>query len=191
MGYEPRLRIFIAVDIEDPLIVGRIERVKDAITSTGVPMKPVETQNLHITLRFIGEVPLSTVEEVKDVLRSLNFKPFRIKLAGLGAFPSPSRPRVVWIGVAEGGEELARLRDEIERGLREIGIQPERQKFHPHLTIARVKGTRNIHSLVRIISEYSDYEFGEVMVDRVRLKKSILTRKGPIYETLLEVHGSV
>ena len=181
-------RIFVAIDIEDPLVVSRIERVKDALVSIGTPMKPVESYNLHITLRFIGEVPLSVVEEIKrSVMPKLSFKRFTIRLQGLGAFPSPGSPRVVWIGVSEGAEELGRLRRVIDSELRPLGIMPERQEFKPHLTLARIKGRRRIEALSKMIVEYGDYEFGAIIVESVRLKKSTLTRQGPIYETLSEV----
>jgi 2'-5' RNA ligase len=183
------LRVFIAVDIENPLIISRLERIKDSIIATGVPMKPVETQNMHITLRFIGEVPLAIVEEVKNILTSFKFSKFRIVLQGVGAFPTITRPRVIWVGVREGGEELKKIRDEIEKSLRALGVKPERQEFHPHVTLARIKGSRNIHSLVRLLAELSDVEVGEMIVSSIRLKKSTLTRSGPIYETLLEVKG--
>ncbi len=181
------MRIFIAVDIGDPRLISVIARMRDTIVGTGVPMKPVEEQNFHITLRFIGEVPESTVEEVKEILSRIEFPKFRVVLKGLGAFPSPSRPRVVWIGVSEGFEELKRIRDEIEAGLRKIGIKPERQEFHPHVTLARIKGSRGIARLSKLIEEYSDYEFGSFTVESVKLKKSTLTRHGPIYEDLMEV----
>ncbi len=181
------LRIFIAVDVEDPLLVSRLERLKDLIISTGVPMKPVETQNFHITLRFIGESPPDVVERVREALLSLKRSKFKIVFSGLGAFPSPIRPRVVWVGVTEGEEALKDIRDELERHLRAIGIRPERQSFHPHVTLARIKGSRNLPQLQRILNEYQDYLVGEMIVKYVRLKKSTLTRRGPIYETLAEV----
>ena len=181
------LRIFVAVDVEEPALVSRIERVKESIAGTQVPMKLVEPYNLHITLRFIGEVRRGVAEEISRSLRDLKFKPFTITLKGLGAFPNTLNPRVVWIGVGEGRERLAGLRDEVERILRRLGIPPEREEFVPHLTLARVKGSRNIGSLARLLEEMSDYELGSMVVDRVRLKKSTLTRQGPIYETLLEV----
>ena len=184
-----RLRIFIAIDVDDPLLVSRIERIKEAVIATGVPMKPVETENLHLTIRFIGEVGLDKVEAVADLLRELRFKSFRIRFHGLGAFPSPLRPRVVWIGVSDGAEQLRSIRDTLETGLRRIGIMPERQEFHPHLTLARIKGRRNLNRLVSLIQEYSDYDVGEMVVTSVRLKKSTLTRRGPIYETLAEVRS--
>ncbi len=183
-------RLFIAVDVEDPLIVSRVAMVKEALVSTGVPMKPVEDYNLHITIRFIGEVS----EAVKDliverVMSRLVFERFEVEFRGLGAFPSELRPRVVWIGVTRGSEELKNIRETLENSLRSIGIAPERGDFKPHLTIARVKGSRNMATLSKLIREYSDYDFGRMRVESVRLKKSTLTRQGPIYETLLEVKG--
>jgi len=187
-----RLRVFIAIDVDDPLLVSVIDRVRDMIVATGVPMKPVESQNYHITLRFIGEVPLGVIEEIKRVaLSTLEFSEFKLTLRGLGAFPDTARPRVVWVGVSDGLEELKAMREHIERALRRIGIPPEREKeFKPHLTLARIKGSRNIHALARILAEYEDYEFGSMRVRSVRLKKSTLTRSGPIYETLWEVKAS-
>lgn len=182
------VRVFIAIDIEDPLILSRIERIKESLISIGTPMKPVESHNLHVTLRFIGEVPPSTVEEIKrSILGRLEFRSFSIRLQGLGAFPSPTSPRVVWVGVEGGLEELSEIRRFIDSGLRSLGIPPDRQEFKPHVTLARVKGRRRIEALSKAIIEYSDYEFGEMVVSSVRLKKSTLTREGPIYETLLEV----
>ncbi len=183
-----RLRVFIAIDVEDPLLLSRLERVKEALVATGVPMKPVETQNIHLTLRFIGEVERHRVEEIiEGVLSNIKRPGFQIVLKGLGAFPSTARPRVVWVGVSEGSEELASLHDEIEAGLRRLGFQPQRERFVPHITLARIKGSRNLPALIRIIEEYADYEFGAMRVSSVRLKKSTLTRRGPIYETLWEV----
>ena len=183
-----KLRVFIAIDVEDPVLLSRLERIKEAIVATGVPMKPVETQNLHLTLRFIGEIPRYRVDEIiEQVLKPLRRQRFTMTLRGLGAFPSPSRPRVVWVGVSEGAEALESIHGEIEKGLRDLGFQPARERFVPHITLARIRGSRNLHALVRLITEYSDYEFGSMTVTRIRLKKSTLTRRGPIYETLWEV----
>ena len=183
-------RLFIAVDVDDPLVVSRVALVKEALIATGVPMKPVEDYNLHITIRFIGEVSEAMKALIMErVMPRLEFEKFEIEFRGLGAFPSDLRPRVVWIGVARGFEELSRIREAVERELRGIGVAPERGEFKPHLTIARVKGSRNIASLSKLINEYSDYDFGRMRVESVRLKKSTLTRQGPIYETLLEVKG--
>lgn len=186
--YNERVRVFIAVDIEEPLVLSVLERIKDSLASTGTPMKPVETQNIHLTLRFIGEIPRHRVDEIiEEVLKPIRMERFKIRLHGLGAFPSPTRPRVVWVGVSEGADKLTGIRDFIEDRLRRLGFPPEKDRFVPHITLARIKGSRNIHALSRIILEYSDIDVGEVQVDSIRLKKSTLTRAGPIYETLWEV----
>lgn len=181
------VRVFIAVDIEDPGVLGRLERIRDTIVSTGVPMKPVETENMHITIRFIGEIPESRVEDiVREALEPIEMPEFRVKLTGLGGFPNPYRPRVVWVGVSEGARELGEIYRVVEAGVRRAGFKPERTEFHPHVTLARIKGTRNLEKLVKIMISYRDVDFGEMTVSSVRLKKSTLTKKGPIYETLYE-----
>jgi 2'-5' RNA ligase len=184
------LRVFVAVDVEDHLLVSRVARVADTLAGIGVPLKIVEPYNLHITLRFIGEVRRGVVEEIARALKEVKFKAFNMTLKGLGAFPNTLNPRVVWIGVSEGYKELSSLRVEVERIVRRAGIPAEREEFTPHLTLARVKGTRNIASLVRILNDMKDYEFGSMVVDRIRLKKSTLTKQGPVYETLVEVKAS-
>lgn len=181
------LRVFVAVDVEDPLVVSRLERLKESLSSTGVPMKLVEPQNYHITIRFIGEIPRRLVDDIARSLRTVAFKPFKATLRGLGAFPSPSSPRVVWVGVADGERELRELRDAVESILRRLGVPPEREEFKAHVTIARIKGSRNIAGLVKMLMELSDYEVGTIEVRSLRLKKSTLTREGPIYETIAEV----
>ncbi len=184
------VRVFIAVDIEDPVVIGRLASIRDTLVSTGVPMKPVEDQNMHITLRFIGEVPESMVDDIYEAMKPARFKEFTMRLKGLGAFPSITRPRVLWIGVEEGAEELRRIRDTIEAGLRRLGLRPEKERFIPHVTLARVKGRGRMERLVRVLTEYSGYEAGTVVVRSVRLKQSILTPKGPIYRTLREVFAT-
>jgi 2'-5' RNA ligase len=182
-----RIRSFIAVDIEDPNLVSKLISIRDAFVSTGAPMKPVEDQNLHITLRFLGEIPATMIDEVYRVMASVKFRRFRIRIAGVGAFPTTTRPRVIWVGVREGAEELARIHAEIERGLRRLGFRPEKEEFVPHITLARIKGSRNIDRVVKLLNQFADVEVGEMVVDRIRLKQSILTRSGPIYRTLREV----
>ena len=185
-----RIRAFIAIDIEEPTVVQRLVWLRDLFVQTGAPMKPVEDQNLHITLRFLGEIPSTLIEDIHaNVLSRLRFKKFSIKLAGVGAFPSTLRPRVIWVGVREGSDVLQALYKEIESGLRKLGFRPEREEFVPHITLARIKGSRNIDRVVKLLQEYSDFEIGEIVVEAVRLKQSILTPRGPIYRTLREVRA--
>ena len=185
-----RVRAFIAIDVEDPIVLSRLVSVRDLFVSTGVPMKPVERSNMHITLRFLGEIPVSLVDEIYGLMRELVFSVFEARVVGVGAFPSSVRPRVIWAGVREGGERIEEIYRFLEKGLRRLGFRPEREEFVPHITLARLKGRRNIERVVRLLEEYRDYEFGVFRVESIRLKQSILTRSGPIYRTLREVRAS-
>lgn len=179
------IRTFIAIDIDDDNVLAKLAEIRDYLTGTKVDLKPVATENIHLTLRFIGEIPLTKVQEICDRLISdLKFKKFTMKIEGLGVFPDIERPRVIWAGVSKGVEELTRLHDAIERLLRQLGIPPSREKFVPHITLARVRTPRNIHLLTETIKHIANTEFGEVVVDKVKVKRSILTRSGPIYNDI-------
>ncbi len=184
------MRVFIAVDIDNPLIVSRIARIKDTITTLNVPVKLVEDENLHITLLFIGEVSDYAVDLIKDSLSDLRFKSFKIHITGLGAFPSVVKPRVVWVGVKEGSKELENLQKEVESRVRRAGVRFQKQEFTPHITVGRVKGVKNITSLSKILVEYQDEDFGWHEVSEVKVKQSILTPKGPIYKDLYVIKAS-
>ena len=108
------IRSFIAIDIEDPILTERIEQVKNTILSSNADLKPVERENIHITLRFLGNIPLGLVDEIYRIMREVEFKPFSIHLKGLNAFPNINRPRVIWIGVEEGAEELKKIQKQLE-----------------------------------------------------------------------------
>ncbi len=180
------MRVFIAVDVDQPEMVQSLRALEEELSSLRVPMKLVEPENLHITIRFIGEVSDFIVGEIRSkVLPSLRFKPFKLRLAGLGAFPSPSNARVIWVGITEGFEELKAIREQVDKGLKDLGLRLEEEEFVPHITLARLK-ERGSPAVLKFLMERSNYEIGEMTVTSVRLKKSTLTPRGPIYETLAE-----
>ncbi len=182
-----RIRAFISVDIEDPVVVSRIARIRDSFIATGAPMKPVEDKNFHVTIRFLGEIPVTLIDDIERVIAESKPRRTRLVLEGVGAFPSLSRPRVLWVGISKGSDELERIHSVIERGLRRLGFRAEREEFVAHVTFARLKGGRNIDRVVKLLNELSGVEVGEVELSSVRLKQSILTRSGPIYKTIREV----
>ena len=186
-----RVRAFIAVDIEEPVVLSRLVSIRDAFVATGAPMKPVEEQNMHITIRFLGSTPVSLLDELEAVMREAAPRRVRIVLRGVSAFPSVERPRVIWVGVEPGPgyEELVRIYRVVERGVRRLGWRPEREEFVPHVTLARLKGRRNIERVVRLLHELRDEVVGEVVLESLRLKQSILLRGGPVYKTLREVRA--
>ncbi len=181
------IRSFIAIDVEDPELVSKIVRIQEEILSSSARLKPVERQNLHFTLKFLGDVEEARIELVVSTMKEVlaSFEPFSMHLRGVGAFPRVSRPNVVWIGVDEGRDIFIEMAKELDRSLAKLGFKRETKGFEPHLTVARVKGYSG--DLPEVIRRISDVDVGIMSVEEVRLKKSTLTPKGPIYETLHRV----
>jgi 2'-5' RNA ligase len=180
------IRSFIAFDIDNESILKRIADMQNFLTKTGADLKLVEPKNIHITLRFLGNITTSKVEKIFEEMKTVQFIPFGAKIHGIGAFPSSRYPRVLWAGITEGADELRSIFNQLEPRLCSLGFAPDPKGFSPHLTIARVKSGRNRAELARFIDEKADYEFGTVNAACLRLKRSDLTPKGPIYSTLKE-----
>ena len=159
------------------------------LTNTGADLKQVKPQNIHLTVRFLGNISPAMVDAIYEEMKQIFFTPFEIELRGLGAFPKLSYPRVVWAGIRKGADKLKDVFEQLEPRLRGLGLKPDTKGFSPHLTIARVRTGRNKAQLIKIVQELEDYEFGVVKAECLRLKKSDLTPKGPIYTTLKEVCG--
>jgi len=181
------IRTFIAIDITDQRIIENLVKARDMLIDTGADLKPVAPENMHITIRFIGEIPLSTVNKLCSELKNLVFKPFKVRVKGIGVFPNITRPRVIWAGVTEGYDELTNIHEEVEKIVRKIGLPPDREKFIPHITLARVRSDRNIGKLVKVINNILSMDFGEYIVNKIVLKRSILTPSGPIYSDICGV----
>lgn len=145
-------------------------------------VKTVEEENLHITLKFIGEVSERKVDSIRGALSGVRYRPIRVEITGVGAFPSLSSPRVVWAGVGQGGDEVRRLAEAVERALVPEGIKPEVRPFHPHVTLARVK--RPCDVVHRFLEENREAQFGSFTVRYFVLFRSTLTPSGPIYTEL-------
>lgn len=153
-------------------------------------MKLVDPEIMHLTLRFLGEIPLPTVEQVKNAMDAVHFPAFEVEFSGLGAFPNLKRINVVWVGIKRGQEQLDEIFHQLEPTLRQIGLPPDNKGFSPHLTIVRVKSGLNRDALADYVSSMAEQEFGKISVRAVRLKRSTLTPKGPIYTTIHEVLSS-
>jgi len=180
------VRCFVAVEVEDAAILDAIGRVQAGLMGTGADLKAVERENIHLTMRFLGDVDEGLLEEVKGLVSGVRFDSFRMELEGVGVFPNLGRPRVVWVGVTTGAEELKGIFNGLEPALVEMGFKPERRGFSPHITIARVRSGRNRGQLVDEVIRSQGDGFGGFEVKHIRLKKSVLTPRGPVYSTLAE-----
>jgi len=174
------LRTFIAVELPEKF-VPEIERIEFMLNTPGI--KLVEPAQVHITLKFLGDIPEDKVEPIASALSQVNCKPFEARVKGVGVFPKPAYIRVIWLG-AEGDFEA--LHGEVERVLAPFGFEKD-DKFSPHATLARVKQLRDKAALLEKIKKLEDIDLDTMNVDSISLKKSTLTPQGPIYETLREI----
>lgn len=181
------IRSFVAFDIENELILGKLGEAQHLLVNTGADLKPVEPKNIHVTLRFLGNVTPATVEKIFEAMKEVQFVPFDVRIHGVGAFPNPRYPRVVWAGITQGSDQLRSIFTQLEPHLQKLGFAPDSKGFSPHLTIARVRSGRNKANLGAWLTQNENYEFGVLRAACLRLKKSVLTPKGPIYSTLKEV----
>ena len=185
------IRSFIAFDIDNPEVLKRLGEAQGILVKTGADLSLVKPQNIHITLRFLGDITLGMVEKIDKEMQGVVFRPFDVEIKGVGAFPNVKYARVVWAGIQQGTDELRAVFDQLEPRLRQLGFAPDSKGFSPHLTIARVRSGRNKDALAKCIGEMVAYEFGQVHADCLKLKKSVLTPQGPIYSVLKEVHARV
>jgi RNA 2',3'-cyclic 3'-phosphodiesterase len=137
----------------------------------------------------LGDIQTPMVDSIYEEMKKVHFSPFKIEIRGVGAFPKLNYPRVIWAGIMKGSKELKDVFGQLEPRLRGLGFKPDNKGFSPHLTIARVRTGRNKVRLADLIRELEDYEFGIVNAECLRLKKSVLTPKGPIYSNLKEICG--
>ena len=180
------VRAFLAFDIDNPEVKKKLAAMQMLTVQTGADLKLVETENIHMTIRFLGDITLSMADKIFVEMQQVQFKPFPVQLMGLGVFPSLNYPRVVWAGMSQGAEQLQSVFTQIEPRLQKLGFPPEPNAFSPHLTIARVRSGRNKPQLADFVKKNAKYDFGFVEAKCLRLKKSQLTPKGPIYSNLKE-----
>jgi 2'-5' RNA ligase len=184
------VRSFVAVDLDDPEIKNRITKAQQDLEQTGASLKIVHPELMHLTLRFLGEIPQPTVQQVIEAMGELRFSPFEVVFSGVGVFPNVRRISVVWIGITKGQEQLSGIFEQLEPRLRRLGLQPDNKGFSPHLTIARVRSGLNKEPLAKSVESMREVDFGRMEVKAVRLKKSTLTPRGPIYSTLHEANAT-
>lgn len=172
--------------MENEQVLNRLAAVQKLLVETGADLKPVEPQNIHITLRFLGDISPDMVDKVYDAIKNVKFSPFMIKLCGLGVFPSLNYPRVVWAGMTIGADQLKSIYGQLEPQIRGLGFAADDHGFSPHLTIARVRSAAAKQRLAELVTKKADYEFGMINAQCLRLKRSVLSPKGPTYSTLKE-----
>jgi RNA 2',3'-cyclic 3'-phosphodiesterase len=179
-------RTFVAVEINNPIRARAGELIAE-LGGTAADVKWVERDNLHLTLKFLGDVHEREITDVcRAVARGAAAVPtFDLVIRGAGAFPNPARPRTVWLGACEGAEQMVVLHDRIEAALAELGYREEHRRFQTHLTIGRVRGSGPaIAELGTLLQQRADALVGSMTVVEAAIFSSVLTSAGPVYELL-------
>lgn len=179
-----KIRSFLCVEIKDQTILDQIINFQNDLKFADI--KFVERENIHFTLKFFGDINNSMVNEIIGIMEKVQVKPFNAVIDKSGAFPKIQYPRVIWVGISEGAEEMKQLFNQLEPNFIKLGFKKDRE-FTPHTTIGRVRSGKNKPQLIKKMMEYKDFNFGNMEVQSFQLKKSVLTNKGPIYTTLKEI----
>jgi len=180
------IRTFVAVEI-NTAVREQTEQLIKRLQTAPVDVKWVEPRNLHLTLKFLGDVAAEeTVRVCHAVARTAEqVAPFELELCGAGAFPNAQRPRTLWLGTGSGRELLETLHQRLESALRKLGFRRESRRFHAHLTLGRVRhGGPRTAELGELLRQYADYAAGRTTIRELVTFSSQLGRAGPTYEVL-------
>ena len=180
------VRTFVAVEISSEIRT-RAAQLMARLNTTSAKVRWVEPHNMHLTLKFLGDVDLLEIPELCQAVSDAvaNLPPFEIEARGAGVFPDLHSPRTVWLGIGRGTDEMVELHAAVERGLTGLGFRRDQRRFRPHLTLGRVRGTGpGNRDLAERVAEQADFAGGVASVEAVVVFSSELGRDGPTHEAL-------
>lgn len=182
------MRAFVAIVLPTPLR-GPIAAVQAALRAAGADVAWVEPHNLHLTLKFLGDVDEARAAALADALRAAvhPHPAFTIAVEGIGAFPSTRNPQVVWVGVSADPPSLGALAEAVDQTCAALGFPMETRPFAAHVTIGRLRSRRGVASLIKALQAVECPGGGPAPVDRVILVQSTLSSKGAAYTPLVEL----
>jgi len=182
-------RSFIAIDLSSE-IHRRLEQVSTDLQESmeGLPIRWVPVDNVHLTLKFLGDVSVANIEMLKKIIQTAAtaHKEFEMSIGGAGAFPSSRRPRVVWIGI-EAPPELALIQRSIDVETARLGYKSDAREFAPHLTLGRVSRSaqpREVQQISRVLEKLTLGFLGVTRVQAIHLYRSDLKPGGAVYSRL-------
>ena len=184
-----QIRTFIAVDVSNEIRNAAAKTIY-RLSSDSVDFNWLEKENLHITLNFLGDVEEAEVPAVCSLVSETvsDFDSFELAVRGLGCFPKPEKPRVMWMGIEFGGEELIALNGKLSEALETMRFPRDRHDYRPHLTLGRIRrGGRWSPALTAAVEKGGNVPGGSMMVDQVTVYSSFLDRSGPTYTAMSRI----
>ena len=162
-------------------VVTEMVSVQNELSETRADLRVVARENLHFTVKFLGDISEAQVKEVEGRMAALDLASVEVRLRGVGAFTNPRRPSVIWVGVApEDNSKIFPIAEKVIAALEGIG-RPDERGFQAHITLARVRSGRNKEGLLAFLEKHENHEFGKVSFETLKFKSSELTARGPIY----------
>jgi 2'-5' RNA ligase len=182
------LRAFIAIPLP-PDIIDLAADLQSRLKSGGLKLRWVRLQGMHLTLKFLGDIPESQVEDLGSAMQRAGsgFGIVDLAAQGMGVFPGIKRPRVLWLGIGGEIERLAQLHGRLDAELEQIGIAREKRPFRGHLTLARAKGAVNARLLLDAMQTQGTYEAKPFQAQQMVLYQSDLRPKGAVYTARAKV----
>jgi 2'-5' RNA ligase len=183
------MRAFIAIELSDEMRSG-LAQVQSHLKYSGADVKWVEEDNIHLTLKFLGDIDEKKCAQIKNILDEISaaIKPFEINIKDIGAFPKIEFPRVIWAGLDKGAKESSEIAKKLDEGLSKIGFEKESRPFVAHVTIGRVRSAKNKATLkekIETLGGLGVRNKGKI-VNSIALFQSTLTPSGSIYAKLHE-----
>ncbi len=182
------IRTFIAIEIPGD-IRNKIAELQFRLKELGGRITWVKPENMHLTLKFLGDTDESLIENISEKLMqlALSFNQFEIKVKSVGAFPNLRRPKIFWVGTETDSSTLIELANKIDQQMSKFGYAREKRRFSAHLTMGRVRDNKGIEPLIKKLQKEELFNPGKFVVKEVLFIKSELTRKGPIYTLLKKI----
>ena len=182
------IRAFVAISLPDD-VIERIGTLQSDLKAEGLAFRWVNPRNIHLTLKFLGDIPTARVPDIRQSLieAAARQSAFEIMAKGIGVFPGPKKPRVIWAGVGGQVEKLRSLQHSVEKQLADIGFAPERRRFKSHLTMGRSKGFVDPDRLLAALQRHGRFASEPFCVDRLALFRSRLDPAGAVYTQLVQV----
>ena len=182
------MRVFIATDISQEIrkALGDLQsELQSKVDAKRGDLKWVKPENIHLTLKFLGEIKDEQVVDVCNVVQDVagRHESFELDIETVGSFGGRSA-RVLWVGIGRGGDHLLPLQKDLEQRLASAGWPPEARKFTGHLTLCRIRNPRVGAKLAAMTEQYRDFQLGTMLADSVSVYQSQLTPTGPIYTVL-------
>ena len=145
-------------------------------------------ESVHITLKFLGDVEINKIEEIAQMVQTVskNHTSFSLTIEGTGVFPNGRNPRVLWVGIQQGAEEITALASQIENGLVELGYPKEKRAYSPHLTIGRIRSSRGIDATLKAMNQM-EFQGEPFRVEEILIMQSELQPSGAVYTPLKKI----